>query len=553
MLTTSRRRFLTLGTRALVGAALLKGLPRGLAGEFNDAPWADLARQMQGRLVRPGDADFASLNVQWALQYITELPTAIARCTSEADVIACVRWAVANKIPFSTRSGGHSYGGFSRSPGLIVDLGLIRSVEVDGAAGRVTAGGGSLNGTLFEPLKAAGLAYRHGSCPNVGLAGLLTGGGITLTMRDRGLACDGLESTRMVLWDGSVISCSETENPEVFWAVRGAGGGNFGIHTQFTLRTFPALPTTRFNLRWYSNLEAVFDRLHELALTGPSTLAIRSAVASTTEPEGRRVHVRTSGQLYGSEDELMRLLRPALDVATPELMDIKTEPYWDSQAFLASNELTAYQHNRSRFFFGPVSTTARDAVFSHVRNWNEAAGTGLSVTFHTLGGRIREMGPEDTSVPFRDATLLAACVVSWKAEHVDLSPSYLPRVDALYDELAPYASSYSFINFPDRRLAQPLVSYHGVHLPRLMSVKQRVDPRNVFRHLQSIVPLNVQNTPGGREVLIPRPKGFEKWILESSPTVDGNGPWTPVEGVGSASEIRIPTDRIDRFFRLRSP
>ena len=86
-----------------------------------------------------------------------------------------------------------------------------------------------------------------------------------------------------------------------------------------------------------------------------------------------------------------------------------------------------------------------------------------------------------------------------------------------------------------------------------MSVKQRVDPRNVFRHLQSIVPLTVQNTPDGRAVLISRPKGFEKWVLESSSTVDGNGPWTPVEGVDSASEIRIPTDRIDRFFRLRSP
>jgi hypothetical protein len=86
-----------------------------------------------------------------------------------------------------------------------------------------------------------------------------------------------------------------------------------------------------------------------------------------------------------------------------------------------------------------------------------------------------------------------------------------------------------------------------------MSVKQRIDPRNVFRHLQSIVPLTVQNAPGGREILVVRPKGLESWPLESSPAVDGNGPWTPVEGVGSASEIRIPADRTPRFFRLRSP
>lgn len=550
-MTTSRRRFLGLGTRLAAGAALWRSLPRSLAGDFIDAPWADLARQLQGRLVRPEDADFPALNVQWALQYITELPTAIARCISEADVVTCVRWAVQNRVPFSTRSGGHSYGGFSRSPGLIVDLGLMRSVEVDPSAGQVTAGGGALNGTLIEPLKALNLAYSHGSCPTVGLAGLVSGGGITLSMRDRGLACDSLESTRMVLWDGSVISCSNRENADLFWATRGAGGGNFGILTQLTLRTFPATPTTRFSLRWYQDLETVFDRLHELCLTAPKTLAIRFIVASATEASGRRVYIRASGQLFGPEDELRRLLKPALEASTPEVVDIRTEPYWDSQAALASNELTAYQHNRSRFFFGPVSSTARDVILGHIRNWNEAPGTVLSVTFHTLGGRINDVGPEDSAVPFRGATLLTPCVVSWKVEHVEQSAAYLPRVDALYNDLAPHASSYTFVNFPDRRLVQPLVAYHGVHLPRLMSMKQQVDPKNVFRHLQSIVPLNAQQSARGSDIIIPRPKGFENWILESSPSLDASAPWTPVPGAGG--EARIPGDLTRRFFRLRSP
>lgn len=550
-MTTSRRRFLGLGTRLASGVALWRSLPRSLAGDFIDAPWADLARQLQGRLVRPEDADFPALNVQWALQYITELPTAIARCISEADVVTCVRWAVQNRVPFSTRSGGHSYGGFSRSPGLIVDLGLIRSVEVDPSAGRVTVGGGALNGTLIEPLKALNLAYSHGSCPTVGLAGLVTGGGITLSMRHRGLACDALESTRMVLWDGSVISCSRQENADLFWASRGAGGGNFGIHTQLTLRTFPATPTTRFVLRWYQNLETVFDRLQELSLTGPSTLAIRILVGSAIETDGRRVFLRASGQLLGSEDELLNLFKPVLDVATPDATDIQTAPYWDSQAALANNDPTSYQHNRSRFFFGPVSTTARDLILSQIRDWNEAPGTTLTVTFHTLGGRIDDVGPHDSAVPFRGATFLASCVVAWQPEHVDLSPSYLPRVDALYDALAPHASSYTFVNFPDRRLAQPLVAYHGVHLPRLMSIKQRVDPRNVFRHLHSIVPLTAQIGAGGNEILIPRPKGLENWVLESSPSLDASAPWTPVPGAGG--DARIPSDLIRRFFQLRSP
>ncbi|MFM7213767.1 MAG: FAD-binding oxidoreductase, partial [Verrucomicrobiota bacterium] len=242
-MTSSRRQFLRFGTRLAAGAVLGRSLFRGFAGDFTHAPWDDLARQLRGPLVRPGDPDFPDLNTQWALQYLQDLPTAIARCTSEADVIACVRWAVQNQVPFSTRSGGHSYGAFSRSPGLIVDLGLIQSVAVDPVAGRVTAGGGALSGTLIEPLKALGLAFSHGSCPTVGLSGLITGGGITFSMRNRGLACDGLESARIVLADGSVVSCSDRENADLFWASRGAGGGNFGILTQLTLRTFPATPT----------------------------------------------------------------------------------------------------------------------------------------------------------------------------------------------------------------------------------------------------------------------------------------------------------------------
>lgn len=324
-----------------------------------------------------------------------------------------------------------------------MDLALIRSVEVDPSAGRVTAGGGALNGTLIEPLKALGLGCSHGSCPNVGLAGLISGGGVTFSMRNWGLSCDSLESIRMVLWDGSVISCSERENADLFWATRGAGSGNFGIFTQLTLRTFPATPTTRFSIRWYQDLETVFDRLHELALTAPTTLALRILIESATEGDARRVLLRISGQFHGPEDGLLRLLKPSLDVSTPASMDVQTAPYWDSQAALASNELTAYQHNRSRFFFGPVSTAARDAVLDHIRAWNEALGTKMSVTFHTLGGRINDVGPGDTAVVFRGATFLASNVVSWKAEHVEQSPAYLPRIDALYNDLAPHASSYS--------------------------------------------------------------------------------------------------------------
>jgi FAD/FMN-containing dehydrogenase len=493
MSTTSRREFISTGVRAAAGLTLISSFAVALESCTKENPvgptgiWDDLAKSMEGKLVMSSDIDFSRLNTQYALAYLSEVPQAIALCNSEEDVIACVKWARKNNIPVAPRSGGHSYAGYSRSTGLIIDLSLMAEVKFDPGTNLATLQGGVHNQQVYTAGRVASVSVSHGRCKGVGVAGLVLGGGIGFNMRKYGLTCDQLISTRIVLSNGEVITASSTENPEVFWAVRGAGGGNFGIHTEFVMQMFPVTTVTWFRIQWRTELEQIFDAFQDVALEAPPELGVKFMVNAreVNAGEDKELYIEILGQYAGDEAQLRSLLNPVYQVASPTMEIIQNLPYWDAQEFLSEDGSPELAHECSRFCFGKVSPEGRDAIFRNLRNW---PGTSVDAMwkYFLMGGKIREVSNDATAFPFREATMISSIDLEWLPNNNDLLEENFKWLDAFHAEMEQYTSSHCFINFIDRRQTNHLHAYYGEHLERLKAVKRQLDPVNMFNNPKSI-------------------------------------------------------------------
>ncbi|NUT46647.1 MAG: FAD-dependent oxidoreductase, partial [Saccharothrix sp.] len=210
--------------------------------------WERLRRVLTGRLVLPGDDGYDTARRPYNTVYAHRRPAAVALCADESDVARCLEFAARERIPVAARSGGHSYAGYSvPEGGLVVDLAALSDIQVD-HRGRLRVGAGTRMIDLYEALARAGRLLPAGSCPTVGVAGLTLGGGISVVGRAYGLTCDRLLAARVVTPGSGARRADAHTEPDLFWALRGGGGGNFGVTTSFTFDTAPARDVTAFVL-----------------------------------------------------------------------------------------------------------------------------------------------------------------------------------------------------------------------------------------------------------------------------------------------------------------
>src|SRR2546425_10491937 len=205
---------------------------------LNEDSIADFKRNLRGRLIEPGDADYDDARKVYN-GMIHKKPRLIAQCVDVADVIQSVNFGRENDLLVSIRGGGHNAGGLGIcDDGLVIDLAPIKYTRVDPAARTVTVGGGCVWGDVDHATHAFGLATPSGIISTTGVGGLTLGGGLGHLTRKYGLAIDNLLAVDMVLADGRFVTVSAEEHEELFWAIRG-GGGNFGIVTSFLLQLHP--------------------------------------------------------------------------------------------------------------------------------------------------------------------------------------------------------------------------------------------------------------------------------------------------------------------------
>jgi FAD/FMN-containing dehydrogenase len=490
----SRRSFIGLGSKSIAGALLTPSLVGFLEGcsktdLLSALDWQILSNQLNGNVLLPGAPGFDPFTLPYALQYGKTIPQAVVRCMSEKDVVTTIKWARQNDIAVTTRSGGHSYAGYSSTNELLLDLSGMTNITLNSSTGLATLDGGVRNRHVYAALREPSVAITHGRCKDVGVGGLVLGGGIGFNMRAHGLTCDSLVETRMVTADGDIVVCSEKDNPDLFWAVRGAGGGNFGVHTSFVFKPFPVSNVTYFEIKWTNKSRQVFERLQEILLASPKELGAKLSVTARevrVRPSGKAIQLTVGllGQFVGDIAALTTILKPAYDIASPVNESIENGFYWDAQEFLSEAGDPEYVHEKSRFAFEPLSPTAIDTIFGSLLSWPGTSGYGMWKCF-IMGGAIENTQPDQTAFFARKAKMITSIDLGWKEGDQNLFGN-MQWLDLFHEAMEQYTSKYSYINFIDRTQKNYLDAYYGPSLPKLKAVKKLVDPKNHFRFPQSI-------------------------------------------------------------------
>jgi FAD/FMN-containing dehydrogenase len=484
--TLDRRAFLKAGSGALLGLTVsspTRALDAGSQASPTD--WADLARSLEGRLLQRGVPNFTALAAPWNLRFASTVPQAIARCANPEDVRTCLLWAKATKVPFVVRSGGHSYAGFSTTPGLLLDVSAMNAVRYDTASGRVQLGGGARNADVYAGLAPVNRAITHGRCRGVGVAGLVLGGGIGFSQRLGGLTCDQLLEMEIVTGSGERLRCNDKENADLFWACRGGGGGNFGVTVAMIFQTYPVDLVTTFRIVWSTRVDELLPAALDLLPSTPDRLGCKLSVDA-----GKEARLHLLGQIVGTKQELASLLSPLYRIATPNHEAISTLPYWESQAFLSEEGEPEYTHERSRYVFKPMPPEASVTILDHLRRW-PGSSEDADWKMFLAGGAVATVAPEATAFVHRRALMLTSIDLEWAAEDsADTIAANQTWLDGFHEAMRPFASDESYQNFSDEAESGYLRAYYGSNLERLVEIKRKYDPGNLFRFAQSI-PLSI--------------------------------------------------------------
>ena len=264
-----RREFVKLGS--LASASLVLACQSQPSNRSTVIPWSDLASGLDGKVVLPENEQYESIYRTFIQRFDHIRPAGVVIPDNEADVVEAVRFAQRYGIHPVARSGGHSFGGYSTTEGMVIDLRRLSGVQVTDQ--HASIGGGALIIDAQAALREHGLGLPTGTCPSVGLAGLALGGGLGVTGRQYGFTSDRLTGARVVLADGRVVETDSQREPDLFWALRGAGGGNFGIVTRMDFLAHPVADVTVFSVEWpWPLAAAVIDAWQQWAPSGPDEL-----------------------------------------------------------------------------------------------------------------------------------------------------------------------------------------------------------------------------------------------------------------------------------------
>lgn len=412
---------------------------------------------------------------------VPSAPLAIVRAKNAHAVIKAIQWAREHSVPLHIRGGGHSYEGFSHGSGIVIDTKRMHTITVDGPAMRARIESGALLGHVSEALSRQHLALPAGTCPSVGIVGLATGGGFGLLSRKLGLTCDNLRSLEMIDADGKTVRASAEENPDLFWACRGGGGGHFGIITALEFHVHPIDHVVIFSLRWPADrAKAVFKAWQAWA---PHTVDALTCLLSLSASPGKIHAIRCEGEFIGDEADLRKVLRPITHAMTPERFTVTRLPYNKAVAYFAGAKAPppVFFKAKSSYAKAPISdegleTLLRGAV---------ALPFAIAVMCDAYGGAINRVGTDDTAFFHRGGTLFSMqYYTQWS--HPEQSASRMAAIKAFYDKVRPFVTNAAYVNYCDLELHDWPEAYWGSNFTKLVQVKAAYDPANIFRHAQSI-------------------------------------------------------------------
>ena len=512
-----RRRFLEL-SGAATAAAVLTGCGGGGSSSSSGTPitppvvpvgpdWQGLATTIQGNIIQPGNASYNQARLVYNPRYDAILPQAIVRCASADDVNTALAFIRKNGLTVTARSGGHSYAGYSTGTGVVIDVGAMNTITVGN--GTATIGAGAKLADVYDQLTAQGVAIPSGTCSTVGIAGITMGGGIGIVDRAYGLTCDNLISAQVVTADGKIVTCDASNEPDLFWALRGGGGGNFGIVTSFTFKThttsditvgiasFSMDDTVKVMAAWQTWGQTLPDTIW-------SNVIFSWSSGNTPYLLLKAICVGSVADLTPYWDALLLATQSTAErpgIFTIAYRDIVlgdcggltvAECHIEGKTPAGKKQRTEFA-STSDFFDAVVPNEGiqalRQAFLTNFASYASgvADGTGAAWIFDLMGGAIGRVASDATAFPHRGALFSAEYynlhTVAVADAKIDSEQVAANNVRAI---MKPWSSGRAYVNYIDPLITDWKTAYYGGNYARLVQVKAKYDPTGLFKFPQGI-------------------------------------------------------------------
>ncbi len=501
--------------RTLLGGAIVGGLA-GVAGCDDDPartdrptkptgtpapgrpPWARLRRQVAGTLLLPGSSDYDTARLLQNPRYDAQHPLAVLTVASAKDVSVAFSFAQDHGLPVAIRSGGHSYPGWSGggSPrALVIDCRALNGVSFSGTSAKI--GSGTPLAQVYDALAGRDRAIGGGSCATVGISGLTLGGGVGVLTRSLGLTCDQIVSMQVVTADGSVRTADANQEPDLFWALRGGGGGHVGVLTSLTFDTAEAPTINSFYRSWpISAAGDVVAAWQDWAPTAdPRLWSTLKLLGGTTHPSGPVVMV--SGTWTGPQSQMSTQLAPfSNQLPAPASNSDQTRSYRDAMfAYAGCSDIpvarctTAPGGALQREAFAATShvmyqTLDPSGIATMLDQVNAAQDSGLKeagLSIDALGGLAGEPAADATAFVHRPALATVQYTATYDSGPARSAADYVRGFRAA---MLPSWGDHAYVNYSDQAVSDPQQAYFGANADRLAQVRATYDPHGFFTQPQ---------------------------------------------------------------------
>lgn len=468
-------------SKAIEGASLTTlGLTREGAVALHEA--------VHGRVVFPWDPDYPKARSGFNAGY-EEYPQAIAYCVSPGDVRACLDWARGQGWKVACRSGGHSYANYSVNNGLVVDVSALNDVSVDPVAKTAKVGAGTSYEKLLAVLEWHGLNLPAAAAPTVAIAGYMMGGGYGFTSREYGMNCDCVLEATLMLADGSVVVASPTQHQELFWAIRGGTGNNFGVLLEVTFQLFDLTQVWGFRYQWSEDVAVdVLTKVQEsYTKTADDRLGYLAGLVqqdSTSPPV-----VLMMGMFHGSREEGLKVLGELLAIGEPVTQVDRVGSYLVMNTMVMSvpygiptqpMPMPGFS-SLSRVVTRPIAREAWEGVLAELK---KTPSFGNYLCIEPYGGAINRRAGDFNAWSHRDGYMNVVSCAYW------MTPGGGPDTRWLVEFMAPlepFSDGKSYQNYPSRMDEDFAHRYWSEGtLERLSLTRKAYDPQELFRFQQSI-------------------------------------------------------------------
>jgi FAD/FMN-containing dehydrogenase len=461
---------------------------------------------LTGRVIFPNDPawEYSRKGFCERADFVGNTPKAVVYVQNLDDIKNAMKWAQKHSAHFSVRSGGHSFEGYSSfaKDGVIVDMSEIQHVRTNSKMNTATVGAGIDMLELSERLADSGKYIPLATGPSVALGGFVQGGGFGFCSRLHGLACDNLIEAEVITADGHVLRANKDHHSDLFWAVRGGGGGNFGVLTECVFNTHDAGLVAIFKLEWtWDSFEAVLAGWQDWFPTlddGYSLLL--SLTLDGNGVEGGMNKVTLYGQYTAPQEQLGNVSSALVPMLMLNPISVTTQilPYVVAArlffgADLMNPQWAIRQHGDEQLFKSSASVAFKPfppEAITKLKQWLDECPVPSAtpsqpsmVQLLAGGGAIARVPLDSTAVYQRDAHFIVQYDGYWTA-HQDMQATF-DWVVNMRKDLLPYAYG-GYVNYHDATLVNPMKDYYGVHATRLKKVKKKYDPKNFFNYPQSI-------------------------------------------------------------------